>query len=703
MANDLEMNIPLYGACLFGNGLTRGSGKTSAYPTGSIYTFEIRFRTGNASSKTVMFSVGEKWAGLTESGQLFSPLVNGGNAVAGKSYNDSAWHHLKLVGTTTGVTFFIDDTAVATGSAYTMPAGVLLTIGRHQEYGYVWTGGLDEFASWTAARPSPTFATPSSAYTGTESDLFQLYHFEDNLDSKVTGGTGTPATVPATPEAPVAVAGASSATVTLVAPADGRSTLLGFTVVSNPAGGVDSNADSLTLSHKVTGLTPGIDYDFTFTARNSVGPSAASPASNKVTPTSAPAVNNALVGGTGKVLFSPGNWDIGADSATFINAGVYFKFAFTGATCKLLFNIVGVTDMPKVEYRIDGTGPVNVALLAAEMTLAIPSETAGYPGHTVEFYIRATTRAERWGAAYTLTGIILAPGGVITKAGSRALRILGYGDSIFEGYRSLIANDDTVNCSNARQAYPMTVAELLGAEMGIISFSGQGWNKTGDGNVPVFSSTFNLIRPGVPRDFTGVDAIFINMGTNDYGGPVQNTAVTVLNALISATPSTTKIVLMRPFNANQTASLTGAIAACSAPSRVAYVDTAGFYNQDSGGDRLHPFGWEHINHIAPLVAAAVRPILAGAPALTTRTVTMTLRDATGALAANVSGVQVSVLDDPARAAGAVVRYQSSTQSTNASGVLSFTYQSTLAAGALCGVDIVLPSDKRNMAVSVAVA
>jgi len=103
-----------------------------------------------------------------------------------------------------------------------------------------------------------------------------------------------------TPGAPTnanATAGNAQATVTFIAPAYiGSSAISGYTVTSTPAGGTDSNANTLGLSHVITGLANGTAYTFTVKATSAAGAGAASNASNSVTPT-APAV--AASGGGG--------------------------------------------------------------------------------------------------------------------------------------------------------------------------------------------------------------------------------------------------------------------------------------------------------------------------------------------------------------------------------------------------------------------
>lgn len=113
------------------------------------------------------------------------------------------------------------------------------------------------------------------------------------------------ATAPDTMAAPVATGGDTIATVVLTAPDDNGAAISGYTVTSNPAGGVDTDAGTTALSHDITGLTNGVAYTFSATATNSEGTSPASPASNSVTPAAAAALQFAQLSDVDKTGSSP--------------------------------------------------------------------------------------------------------------------------------------------------------------------------------------------------------------------------------------------------------------------------------------------------------------------------------------------------------------------------------------------------------------
>src|SRR5208283_1380533 len=107
-------------------------------------------------------------------------------------------------------------------------------------------------------------------------------------------GYGTIFSLGITPGAPTGVtakAGNAQATVSFKPPtSNGGSAITGYTVTSNPAGGVDVSAGTTSTTHIVKRLTNGIPYTFTVTATNVAGTGPASYPSNSVTPTASSAV-----------------------------------------------------------------------------------------------------------------------------------------------------------------------------------------------------------------------------------------------------------------------------------------------------------------------------------------------------------------------------------------------------------------------------
>ncbi len=104
------------------------------------------------------------------------------------------------------------------------------------------------------------------------------------LASPVLAGATGKATRPGAPRSVHAIAANASATVSWVKPAtSGGAPIKSYVVTSHPS---DKTCTARTTKCKVSGLKNGTAYTFTVVAKNSVGASPRSKASNKVTPSS---------------------------------------------------------------------------------------------------------------------------------------------------------------------------------------------------------------------------------------------------------------------------------------------------------------------------------------------------------------------------------------------------------------------------------
>ena len=140
---------------------------------------------------------------------------------------------------------------------------------------FTWTGGT---CAGTSASTCVVTPSETTAYTVTGSNY-------------AGSGNTASATVTVTYQAPgapiigTATAGNAQALVTFAAPSNnGGKAITGYTVTSNPAGGIDTNAGSTSLSHLIAGLVNDTSYTFTVTATSAIGVSAPSSPSNSVTP-----------------------------------------------------------------------------------------------------------------------------------------------------------------------------------------------------------------------------------------------------------------------------------------------------------------------------------------------------------------------------------------------------------------------------------
>lgn len=210
--------------------------------------------------------------------------------------------------------------------------------------GYTVTASTGQTATGTTSPISITMPAGAATFTITATNSVGTSD-PSPASNQVT--VSTAATAPATMAAPTATAGDTTASVVMAAPSDGGSPIAGYTVTSIPAGGVDANAGTTALTHNITGLINGTAYTFTATATNAVGTSAASPASNSVTPAAAPALANYPVLSSKDTTVT----EAGTDQKTYTGTGgqafaaqrgVFNKSLAAGVDGSLTIQILGV-------------------------------------------------------------------------------------------------------------------------------------------------------------------------------------------------------------------------------------------------------------------------------------------------------------------------------------------------------------------------
>ena len=214
-----------------------------------------------------------------------------------------------------------------------------------------------------------------------------------------------------------------------------------------------------------------------------------------------------------------------------------------------------------------------------------------------------------------LTSITLDNGASVALPYVAPKKVLILGDSITEGYLSVGPNASfsaDTDSSDSTLSYAEQLGTLLGAEVGVVGFGGQGYGNGGQGSVPVFGSTYNFIYSVASRSFSGIDLVVINMGTNDGSSNTTAAITTVLNGLASAGCGGT-IILLEPFSSTvgpqQRPFILAGIAAATTPGQSVELDTTGFFNSTISSDVTHPYGSASIGTIAPRLAAVIFPYL----------------------------------------------------------------------------------------------
>ncbi|WP_374352121.1 fibronectin type III domain-containing protein [Chitinimonas sp.] len=210
------------------------------------------------------------------------------------------------------------------------------------------------------------------------------------------------ATLPGAPLNVSAVAGVQSANVSFSAPAgNGSAAISGYTVVSSPAGGVDSNAGSSSLNHLLTGLTAGTPYTFTVVASNASGSGPASAPSAPVTPLAAPKTAQTIS------FADPGNQQVGATITLAASASSQLPVSLSSTTptvCSLNGNIATMLAVGTCSLLAEQAG--NTQFAAAPRVVRDLLVSAA-PGSNTQGSVQLSAVASGPVGARTLTATVI--------------------------------------------------------------------------------------------------------------------------------------------------------------------------------------------------------------------------------------------------------------------------------------------------------
>jgi lysophospholipase L1-like esterase len=213
--------------------------------------------------------------------------------------------------------------------------------------------------------------------------------------------------------------------------------------------------------------------------------------------------------------------------------------------------------------------------------------------------------------------------GTLSAPALKTHRWLWFADSIGEGLCLVNASGVTAD-SNAAATAQMQMAASLDAEIGNVSVGSQGWRSRGGigGTVPDFHDPSNTslqswryLWSSQARSFSGIDAIFVQMGVNDVYTQVSDATVQAsvedfLTDFRAAHP-TIDVYIVIPYNQSKSSAILAADTAHGSDSRVHVVDLGAPAQTDLLGtpgtysvDGIHPNQLDH-NRLATMLENAV--------------------------------------------------------------------------------------------------
>ncbi len=277
-------------------------------------------------------------------------------------------------------------TATAGNAQVSVTFSIPTSNGGNAITGYTVTSYFNGVSGVTASGPSSPITvsplTPGIAYTFT----VMATNAAGNGQPSGYSNPATPYALPGAPTGASATAGNGNATVTFTAAAPNGSAITGYTVTSNPSGGLDTGAGSTSLSHLVTGLTNGTAYTFTVTATNAAGNGPASNASTPVTPAAAPGAPTAVTATAGNaqalVSFTPpasnGSAITGYTVTSNSSGGAAGTDANAGST-STAHTVTGLTNGIAYTFTVTATNVAGTGLPSGASNPVTPAAVPGAP------------------------------------------------------------------------------------------------------------------------------------------------------------------------------------------------------------------------------------------------------------------------------------------------------------------------------------
>ena len=280
-------------------------------------------------------------------------------------------------------------------TATLLPSGLVLVAGGYNDGGALSSCEIYDPSSqtWT-----PTVDLAYARYWHTATPLINPIAGVPNGQVLVAGGYTNSGDVtvlnsceifiPTAPQAPTgatASPGDTQATVGFTPPAStGGSAVTGYTVASNPTGGVDADAGSTSTTHTVTGLTNGTTYTFTITATNAIGTGPPSDPSNSITPGKAPDPPTGLTASAGNGQATVGFTPPTSDSHNPITGYTVYSNPTGGSdanagSTSTTHTVTGLTNGTTYTFTVTATNAIGTGLPSDPSTSVTPGTVPDAP------------------------------------------------------------------------------------------------------------------------------------------------------------------------------------------------------------------------------------------------------------------------------------------------------------------------------------